>query len=83
MTYDRQFNHGADDLLIWVIYQAPRDYPAAFVARCFLIQNGDTIATRSMFTADTLDEARALLPPGLTRFARDAGDDPVIVESWL
>lgn len=33
--------------------------------------------------AGSLPEARAVVPPGLYRLARAAGDDPTIVETWL
>ena len=33
--------------------------------------------------ADTLDEARGLVPPGAENRGRDEGDDPVIVETWM
>ena len=39
--------------------------------------------TNDMFVADTVDELRELLPPGLFCIPRVATDDPVIVETWL
>jgi hypothetical protein len=39
--------------------------------------------THDMFVADTLEEIRMLLPPGLCCFGRRDSDDPVIVEVWL
>lgn len=70
-------------LSIWTVYDHPRDQPDAFVARRWDIQCGVTYATSDMFVAPTLNEIRALLPPGLVRMTRDVTDDPVIVESWV
>jgi hypothetical protein len=44
---------------------------------------GGVLHMIDMFTAETLQELRALLPPGLTCFARDPSDGPVIVECWF
>jgi hypothetical protein len=67
----------------WTIYDHPRDYPDCFVARRWITKGYDVIATADTFTAATLDEVRALLPPGLIVFPRCSNDDPVIVEVWL
>lgn len=66
-------------LLLWVVYENPKDYPGSFVARPG-VTGGMACA---VLLADTLDELRADLPPGLTRLERDPTDDPVIVEVWL
>ena len=70
-------------LEIWTIYDHPLDYPDSFVARKAVVGASATTMTHEMFTADTLDELRALLPPGLYRVHRFAQDDPKIVEVWL
>lgn len=73
-----------DTLAIWTIYAGPRDYPDHFVARKFLVgRHNQAIATQDMFVADSIEEVRALLPPGLIRLARTPSDDARIVESWL
>lgn len=66
-------------LELWTIYDHPLDFPDQFVARCFL---GDQPTDRYL-TADTLEELRRLLPPGLICFTRDPYDDPAIVETWF
>ncbi len=38
---------------------------------------------RFVMTHDSLDELRAILPPGLTCLARHPSDPPEIVETWL
>jgi len=34
-------------------------------------------------TADSLEEIRKFVPPGLTNLHRQPNDDPVIVEVWV
>ena len=69
-------------LSIWTVYQYSKDYPAQFVARRFESTNPPT-ATTDFFLADDLNGIREQLPGGLHCLSREAGDDPVIVESWL
>lgn len=69
-------------LSIWTVYQYSKDYPAQFVARRFESTNPPT-ATTDFLLADDLNGIREQLPGGLHRLSREAGDDPVIVESWL
>ncbi len=69
-------------LSIWTVYQYPKDYPAQFVARRFESTNPPT-ATTDFFLADDLNGIREQLPGGLHCLSREAGDDPVIVETWL
>ena len=70
-------------LEMWTVYDRPSDYPESFVARKTVVGASAVTMTREMFTADTLDELRALLPPGLYRIHRYEQDDPKIVEVWL
>lgn len=71
-------------LTVWTIYAAPADFPTVpFVVRGWLIHGTQSQPSGAMGFADTLDEARAFLPPGLVRFVPQHGDDPVIVESWM
>lgn len=69
---------------VWVVYDHPRDYPDAFVARKFLLTGApDPQPTSDMFAADSVEELRALLPRSLACFARSPDDDPKIVEVWM
>ena len=70
-------------LEMWVIYERPKDYPQGFVARRWLIAAGEPRPTSVAFVADTLEGARAQLPPGLFRMDRQPDDEPQIVEVWL
>ena len=67
----------------WTVYDHPRDYPDCFIARRWIAVGGEVVPTTDMFTGATLDEVRALLPPGLVYFPRAEQDDPKIVEVWL
>lgn len=71
------------ELHVWTIYDHPLDYPDKFVARAHLIVAGGSEATWHIRTADTLEEVREQLPPGLYRLERDPSDDSKIVESWI
>jgi hypothetical protein len=68
----------------WTIYFNPSDYPWKYVVRKFDLGGaGEARPTADMFVADSLDEARALLPLGLSCFERATDDDAVIVETWI
>ncbi|HXJ60733.1 MAG TPA: hypothetical protein VNU68_29160 [Verrucomicrobiae bacterium] len=69
-------------LSIWTIYERPKDYPRHFVVRRWTIGAGQERAHECQL-ADTLEEARKLVPPLLIRLDRQPNDDPVIVENWL
>ena len=71
--------HPTGPLEMFVVYERPRDYPAHFVVRRFLGEK----PTEDFAMAETLDGARAEVPPGLVMMARAEGDDPKIVEVWL
>lgn len=66
-------------IYLWVVYDHPKDFPDAFVARRFR----DAQPTAEYFTAPDLQQLRGMLPKGLTRFPRHPSDDPVIVEMWM
>jgi len=69
----------------WVVYDRPRDFPNKFVARRHYIVRGDPNprASEEYAVADSLEEIRQRLPPGLYCLPRFADDDPKIVEVWL
>lgn len=69
---------------MWTIYDHPRDFPHSFVVRGFTIRAGvEPIPDQLPKLADTLDQARQHVPPGLYRMERQVDDDPNIVETWL
>lgn len=66
-------------LYLWVIYDHPRDYPCQWVARKW---NYDK-PTDEVLGADTLEQLREMLPPGLFGLRSSVDDDPCIREIWL
>jgi hypothetical protein len=69
------------DLLVWTIYASPKDLPDKFVARPHSVRR--QVPLRCHLAADTLENIRSALPPGLVQMSRDPTDDPVIVECWI
>lgn len=71
-------------LRLWVIYEHPKDYPDKFVVRGWNIEHGGVNRPdKSVLLADSLKEARELVPQGLFHLPRFKDDDPVIVETWI
>lgn len=69
----------------WTIYDHPSDYPDHWVVRPFRSEDG-RVRPGMAKLADTLEEARALVPIdrfGLHRMEPSPGDDPVIAETWI
>ena len=69
-------------LTVWTIYERPADYPQGFVVRPFEITSFGPQPGSARYASD-LEAARRLVPPGLYCLPRQAGDDPVVVESWI
>jgi hypothetical protein len=68
----------------WTIYTFPRDFPTTrFVMREFILTGEGVAPTESFWTADTIEELHAKIPPGAERFNRHPNDEPQIVEWWL
>lgn len=73
-------HHDADsDDSIWVIYEAPPDFPDKYVARRLEMNR----PTADVVIGDTLSDVRSKLPAGLFRIERSDRDDPMIRESWI
>jgi len=71
-------------LVMWTIYDSPKDFPGQFVARRFDIFAGNAVATAEVRTAPTIEMLRRdFRKMGLFQQPRHAGDDPVIVEVWF
>ncbi len=75
----------AEPLVMFVIYDHPKDMPDFFVARRWFVLKGkeEPIADGLVFYAEELAALREMLPPGLVMLARCDGDDPTILETWL
>jgi hypothetical protein len=67
--------------ITYAIYEHPSDYPAGYVVREWLSVAGET-QPGSAQRANSLEEARALLPPGVTKIDSD-DPDPTIIETYL
>ena len=76
-----------EQLIIWVIYKHPSDYPNKYVARKWTkptdSKKRTLLPTEIKLIADSIEEIRSKLPKFLTRFERDISDDPCIVETWM
>jgi hypothetical protein len=80
-----------DEPLIYAIYRPSREFPRTYVVRRWRLRPavGAGVITQLIDTAlplvvaPTLEDARSVLPPGLTRFDRSPEDDPAIAESWI
>lgn len=76
----------AGDLIAvqYAIYDHPMDYPEHFVVRAwFAFADGLLQPDPACQLAETLDQARSLVPEGLTCLPRFEWDDPKIAEVWI
>lgn len=69
----------------FVIYERPADFPNHWVVLGWDIVRGrlEPIAHGDVTLTDSLDAARAAVPPGLHRLGPSAGDEQSIVEVWV
>lgn len=72
-------------LPLWVVYENPSDYPGKFVVREWRAGDPQTNYARVAPTVvcDSLEAARAAVPPKKVCIGRCEQDDPCIVEVWL
>lgn len=74
----------SEPMAIWVVFSPPPfDLLNKYVARKHAISPGVVTLTEEVITADSLEELRERLPPGLHRMPRHPTDDPTILECWL
>lgn len=77
---------GKKDLLLWVIYDHPSDFPNDFVMRAHsaLTKSMEFSGALEPYYAGTLEQLRELaMDLGLVRLSRDQNDEPHIVEVWI
>lgn len=67
-------------MIQWAIYDHPTDYPRHFVCRQWVIA-GETVMPGACVLFETLEEARAFIPDGMTCIPQQPSDDPKIVET--
>lgn len=73
-----------NELNIWTIYDHPRDFPNSFVARRYVVSDGQSFVTNQIMVGPNLKQIREQMEVrGLHRLPRDPRDDPKIVESWI
>lgn len=72
-----------DELVQFVIYESPNDYPGKFVVREYRISPGTIrAATEPAAVVDTLEEARAVIPEGMVLLQPQEGEHKSIREVW-
>lgn len=69
-----------DSITVYAVYKNPSDYPGKFVVRKFI---GETPDVNPSIVADSLIEARKVIPRDKVRLTPSITDDPVIIETWL
>lgn len=72
------------DLLQWVIYWNPRDFPGCWVTRRWTTSDsGLTPDLVAAYVGNSLDGARSVVPDDSILVPAFLDDDPAIVEVWL
>lgn len=68
----------------YAIYERPRDYPRYYVVHRWFLDARYAYPIRDPHPklADTLAEARALIPHGMHQLPRRPEDEPTLVEVW-
>jgi len=73
-----------DDLVLYVVFGRPRDYPGEFVVRRWSGRHNTPLDLGEPFArGKTLGDVRRALPAGLFNLGRQPMDDPWIVEVWV
>ncbi len=78
-----QAEHDPDALRMFVIYDHPKDFPGHYVVRRWLVSGANVMVSPQAQLADSLEDARKLIPFGKVMLGRAPEDDPVIAEIWL
>lgn len=85
--YCHRYHEQQPAMLIWTLYDHPKDYPDCFVARAYGMMTGLPLADEPAITAATVEELRAKVqarsPHVLDCLGRHPDDDDNIIESWL
>lgn len=69
-----------NDLITWVVYEYPKDFPEHYVARKFI----GLVPTSEIIVNTELNPIRDILAQkNLVSLCRDINDNPLIVECWL
>lgn len=75
-------NEPRNRFLLWTIYVRPKDFPDKVIVRPHIAD--ETYGPLPYhIEANSVEEARAMLPSGLHYLGRDKRDDPAIYEVWI
>lgn len=70
-------------MIMWTIYNKPKDFPNHYVLRPFIFKNGNPQPCGIARSALTLEGVRQYLLKGLKRLEGHPNDDFNIVEVWV
>ena len=73
-------------LVMWTVYEHPKDCPGEYVARKFVITEDFYRSSNESISSRSLRDVRNLLRslyPGLIQLKRPPDDEPHVVEVWL
>lgn len=73
----------AKPIRMLTIYNSPRDFPGLFVIREWFVYPNRMERGELKGTAQTLANARRLIPEGWTCIPRQPGEDTKIQETWV
>ena len=73
-------------LVMWTVYEHPKDCPGEYVARKFVITEDVYRSSNELISSRSLTDVRNVLRslyPGLIQLKRPPDDEPHVVEVWL
>lgn len=74
--------HEEGDLLVWTVYDHPKDFPDTYIVRPHSSSRAKPLAVH--FSHPDLELIRYILErAGLICMQRSEADDPTIVETWI
>lgn len=81
---DEKKDPQSEPLVMWTVYDRPRDYPNGYIARRYLVTAKGAFPTDEVETSPLLAELRRRFARrGLSCLTRDPADHPTVVETWL
>jgi hypothetical protein len=72
-----------DAVIVWVIYDRPRDFPQHVVVAKQLVRGGRIFKSPLKRLTCTLPRARRMVPPGLICIPHQPGENLSIAETWI
>ena len=71
------------DMVIYTIYDKPKDYPEHYVMRMLIVRDTKVIFGPLISKEKTLAEVRKKLKPGMVMMPSYENDDRAILETWM